>query len=95
MLLLPHHLEFAETLANLPFFYKQMASETCEVVHIIQSNPNFLPEMASSSRLREFLSGGEADENVEFIDGYADTDDFDEDDGLLDWELGDEWIGSI
>ena len=95
MLLLPHHLEFAETLANLPFFYKQMASETCEVMHIIQRSASCLPEIATTNRLQEYLLGGEIDETVEYIDGYADTDDFDEDDGLLDWELGDEWIGSI
>jgi hypothetical protein len=93
MLLLPHHLEFKETLANLPFFYREMASNTCEVMHLIQSNPNFLPEMATASRLQDYLLGGEADENVEYIDGYAD--DFEEDNDLLEWELGDEWLGSI
>lgn len=93
MLLLPHHLEYKETLANLPFFYEEMARNTCEVVHLIQSNPNFLPEMATASRLQEYLLGGEADENVEYIDGYAD--DFEEDNNLLEWELADEWIGSI
>ncbi len=99
MLLLPHHLEFAETLANLPFFYQQMASETCEVMHILQRNANWLPEMATTDRLQEYLLSGEIDETVEFVDGYADADDdaddIEGDDGLLDWELSDEWIGSI
>lgn len=97
MLLLPHHLEFAETLANLPFFYQQMASETCEVMHIIQRNANCLPEMATAERLREYLFSGEIDETVEFVDGYADNDadDIEGYDGLLNWELSDEWIGSI
>ena len=97
MLLLPHHHEFAETLANLPFFYEQMASETCEVMHIIQRSASCLPEMANTSGLREYLLGGEIDETVEFVDGYADcdADDIEGYDGWLDWELGDEWIGSI
>jgi hypothetical protein len=98
MLLLPHHYEFAETLAHLPFFYKQMASETCEVMHVIQSSANCLPEIANSNRLQEYLFGGEIDETVEFVDGYADieTDDcLEEDNNLLDWELSDEWLGSI
>ncbi|WP_445173789.1 hypothetical protein [Microcoleus sp.] len=95
MLLLPHHLEFAETLANLPFFYQQMASETCEVMHVIQSSANCLPEIATTDRLQEYLLGGEIDETVEYIDGYADADDFEEDNNLLDLELSDEWLGSI
>ena len=98
MLLLSHHLEFAETLAHLPFFYQQMASETCEVMHIIQRSSNCLPEMVNSNRLQDYLFGGEVDETIEFVDGYADieTDDgLEEDNGLLDWELSDEWLGSI
>jgi len=97
MLLLPHHYEFAETLANLPFFYQQMARETCEVMHVIQRSSNCLPEMVNSNRLQEYLCGGEIDETVEFVDGYADTetDDCSEYNSLLNWELSDEWLGSI
>jgi hypothetical protein len=94
MLLLPHHHEFAETLANLPFFYKEIASNTCETMHVLQNNPNHLPEIATTSRLQEYLLGGEIDEYVEYVDGYAD-DDAEETDDLLNWELGDEWLGSI
>jgi hypothetical protein len=99
MLLLPGHLEFAETLANLPFFYKEMASNTCEVMHVIQSNPNYLPEIADASKLQEYLQVGEIDEFVEYIDGYADagepTKESDDDNCLKPWELSDEWLGSI
>ena len=97
MLLLPHHLEFTETLANLPFFYNRIASETCEVMNVIQSSASCLPEIATTDRLREYLLGGEIDETVECIDGYADddADDLEGGDGLLDWEISDEWIGSI
>lgn len=100
MLLLPHHYEFAETLANLPFFYKEIASNTCETLHILQANPNHLPEIANASKLQEYFLGGEADEYVEYIDGYA-NDDGDTDiccegtDNLPSWELGDEWLGAI
>jgi len=93
MILLPHHYEFAETLANLPFFYKQMASNTCEILHILQKSPTHLPEMVNSNTLEEYLLGGEADQFIEYIDGYADESI--EDSTLLDWELSDEWIGSI
>jgi hypothetical protein len=99
MLLLPGHLEFAETLANLPFFYKEMAKNTCEVMHVIQSHPNHLPEIADARRLQEYLQSGEIDEFVEYIDGYADVDEPTEtkesDDFLTLWELSDEWLGSI
>jgi len=95
MLLLPDDHEFAETLANLPFFYNRMASDTCETMHIIQSNPNHLPEIASDSRLQEYLLGGEIDKFVEYVDGYADEPTEESDDLLEPWELGDAWLGSI
>lgn len=97
MLLLPHHHEFAETLATLPHFYSRIAKGTCETMHVIQRGPNLVPEITTTSQLREYLLGGEANEIVEFVDGYADNDvdDIEGDDGLLDWELSDEWIGSI
>jgi len=95
MILLPQHYEFAETLANLPFFYKQAASNTCEVMHVIQSNPNYLPEIADARRLQEYLQGGEIDEFVEYIDGYAEEPTEESDDCLTSWELSDEWLGSI
>lgn len=97
MLLLPHHHEFAETLANLPFFYQNAASKTCEVMHVIQSNPNYLPEIADTNRLQEYLLGGEADQFVEYVDGYAGETQIEEgnDNSFNSWELGDEWLGSI
>lgn len=97
MLLLPHHHEFAETLANLPFFYKQMARETCETLHLIQKNPNHLAETATTAQLQEYLLGGEIDQYIEFVDGYAenDVDNFEEDGYFPEWELSNEWIGSI
>ncbi len=96
MILLPHHHEFAETLANLPFFHKQMACNTCEVLHILQKDPNHLPEMVNAKNLQEYLLGGEADQFIEYVDGYADAGELtEENDSLLDWELGDEWLGSI
>lgn len=92
MILLPHHHEFRETLANLPHFYQEIASQNCELVHLIQKNPSYIPEMADSNRLKEYLLGGEVNEFVEYVDGYSDC--FDDD--LLDcWELGDEWLGLI
>ena len=102
MILLPHHFEFTETLANLRFFHKGMVGETCEVMHMIQKNPNYLPETVTTGGLQEYLLGGEADQCVEFVDGYADSNVGDvEEEGeagnyfLPEWELGDEWIGSI
>jgi len=99
MILQPHHHEFAETLANLPFFYKLMASNTCETLHILQKNPNQLPELVNGKNLQEYLLDGESDEYIEFIDGYADDGCCDElteeNDSFLNWELGDEWLGSI
>jgi len=94
MLLLPGDLEFAETLANLPFFYQEVANKTCETVHILQKNSTYLPELVNDFKLQEYLLGGEADQFVEYVDGYADES-TKEDDSLLDWELGDEWLGSI
>ena len=98
MILLPHHLEFAETLANLPFFHKQIASNTCETLHILQKDPNHLPEIVNAKNLKEYLLGGEADQFIEYVDGYADADAdelAEENDNLLNWELGDEWLGLI
>lgn len=94
MLLLPHHHEFAETLANLPFFYQKTASETCEIMHIIQKDPCHLPEVVNANRLEEYLLSGEMNEFVEFVDGYANNADESES-GNNSWELGDEWLGSI
>ena len=94
MILLPCHHEFAETLANLPFFHKQIARESCETLHVLQKNPNYLPELVNSGSLQEYLLGGEADQFIEFVDGYADEP-TEKSDGLLNWELSDEWIGSI
>jgi len=92
MILLHHHHEFRETLANLPHFYPIIASQTCEPVHLIQKNPSYIPEMVDSNRLKEYLLGGEVNKFVEYVDGYSDC----VDDDLLDcWELGDEWLGSI
>jgi hypothetical protein len=95
MLLLPHHYEFAETLANLPHIYQQVASQTCETLHIVQKNPNYLPEIVKANTLQEYLLGGEADQFVEYIDGYADELTEESDDSLNLWELGDEWLGLI
>jgi hypothetical protein len=97
MLLLPGHHEFSETLANLPFFYKEIASQTCELTHVIQKTPNYLPEMVNGNGLQEYLLGGEADQFVEYIDGYANGEPMIEesDDCLTSWELSDEWLGSI
>lgn len=95
MLLLPHHHEFAETLANLPLFFKSEADKSCEVMHVLQKNPNYVPEMVNNSVLEEYLFGGEANQFVEDVDGYADN--LTENDNLLlsPWELGDEWLGSV
>lgn len=95
MLLLPGHFEFTETLANLPFFYKEAASKTCEVMHIVQKNPYFLPEILNADSLQEYLLGGEADQFIEYIDGYADEPTEESDDLLNPWELSNEWLGSI
>jgi len=94
MLLLPGHFEFAETLANLPHCYKQLASNTCDTLHVIQKNPNYVPEMVKANKLQEYLLGGEADQYVEYIDGYAAESEESDDLPYL-WELGDEWLGSI
>jgi hypothetical protein len=94
MILLPGHLEFTETLANLPYFYKDVANKTCDVLHILQKNPNYLPEMVKADSLQEYLLSGEADQFVEYVDGYADEPTKNDDSVGL-WELGDEWLGSI
>ncbi len=69
-------------------------------MHVIQKNPNHLPEIADAKRLQEYLQGGEIDELVEYIDGYANVNvDVDEpkenDNCLISWELSDEWLGLI
>lgn len=96
MLLLPFHYEFGETLANLPFFYQEMASKACETMHVIQGNPNHLPEIGNGKRLQEFLLGGEADEQVEFIDAYAnESEEEEEENTIIPWDISDVWLGSI
>lgn len=96
MLLLPHHYEFGETLANLPFFYQEIASKTCEVMHVIQGNPNHLPKIVNGNRLQEFLLGGEIDEQVEFVDAYANNEPEEEGkDAIIPWDISDVWLGSI
>lgn len=96
MLLLPGDYEFAETLANLPYFYKEAAGQTCEVMHLLQKNPNHVPEIVNGHVLQEYLLGGEADQFVEYVDGYADVEETaEQSDNLLTWELSDEWLGSI
>ena len=79
-----------------------MASSAIETLHILQKTPTSVPELATANTLKEYLLGGEADEFIEFVDGYADdgcADDGCADDGcdflLNPWELGDEWVGSI
>ena len=99
MILLPGHYEFTETLANLPFFYNQVANNSCEVLHLIQKSPNYVPEITNINEVQEYLLGGEADQFVEYVDGYANdgcTDELEESEDLpYSWELGDEWLGSI
>lgn len=93
MLLLPDHYEFGETLANLPFFYHEMASKTCEVMHVVQGNPNYLPEIVNGDRLKEFLLGGELNEHIEFVDAYASEPK--EEGAIIPWNISDVWLGSI
>lgn len=95
MLLLPHHYEFGETLANLPQFYNQIASQSCEVQHILQKSCSHVPEIVNTNTLREYLLGGEVDQFVEYIDGYADEETEENDNLIEPWELGDEWLGGI
>lgn len=96
---MPGDYEFAETLVNLPSFYRQEASKTCETLHLLQKNPNHVPELVTGNTLQEYLLGGEADQFVEYIDGYdvSDQPEEDEENGDLSipWELSDEWLGSI
>lgn len=97
MLLLPHHYEFAETLANLPFFYKQAANQTCETMHLLQKDPHYLPEMVNGGQLREYLLGEEVDQFIECENAYADIGEPTAENGNLlePWELSNEWLGSI
>ena len=95
MLLLPCHHEFAETFANLPFFYEEMVRNTCEVTHVVQKNPNYLPELVNTGKLQEYLLGGEAEDQVEYVDGYVDELTEKSDNLLISWELGDEGLGLI
>ena len=96
MLLLPCHYEFGETLANLPFFYQEMASKTCETMHVIQGNPNHLPEIANEKRLQEFLLSGEIDKQVEFVDAFAAFENEPEEENtIIPWDISDVWLGSI
>jgi len=100
MLLLPCHYEFGETLANLPYFYQQATRSSTENIHLLQKQENCLPELVSAKRLQEYLFSGEAEELVEYIDGYSvdnfDTDEVAEEENYLPlWELGDEWLGSL
>jgi hypothetical protein len=87
MLLLPHHYEFQETLADLPFFYKEVASRTSEVMHLIQGTSG-LPEMVNDKKLRDYLLSGELDEQIEFVDGYAEE-------VSSEWDVSDVWLGSL
>ncbi|MEG4318125.1 MULTISPECIES: hypothetical protein [unclassified Microcoleus] len=88
MLLLPHHLEFQETLAELPFFYKQIANQSAETLHLIQDGSGLF-ELADDKRLKDYLLSGELDEYVEFVDAYEEVETSDA------WSLGDEWLGSL
>lgn len=88
MILLPHHYEFQETLAGLPFFYKEMASRTCETMHVIQGASG-LPEMVNNKRLQEYLLGGELDRQIEFVDAYN------AEKVSSEWDVSDVWLGSI
>ena len=87
MLLLPHHYEYKETLADLPFFYKQMASSTSEIMHVIQKFG--IPELATDKQLEEYLFGGELDDQIEFVDAYEEVETSNT------WSLSDEWLGSL
>jgi hypothetical protein len=87
MLLLPHHYEFQETLADLPFFYKEMASQTSEVMHLIQGASG-LPEMVDGKKLRDYLLSGQLDEQIEFVDAYAEE-------SSNEWDISDVWLGSL
>jgi hypothetical protein len=51
--------------------------------------------LVKANELQEYLLGGEVDQFVEFVDGYADQPIEEGDDLLQSWELSDEWLGSI
>lgn len=100
MILLPHHHEFAETLANLPTFLLQATRDSSEHIHFLQRQGNVVPELVTASQLQEYLLDGEADDCVEYIDGYAvtssDADEAIEEENYFPlWELGDEWLGFL
>lgn len=88
MILLPHHLEFQETLANLPFFYEQIAQQSAEVLHLIQDGSGLF-QLADDKRLKDYLFSGELDEQIEFIDAYEGVEPDNE------WSLSSEWLGSL
>jgi hypothetical protein len=88
MILLPHHLEFQETLTDLPFFYNQIARQSAEVLHLIQ-DASGLFQMVNDKRLKEYLFSGELNENIEFIDAYEELEEDNE------WSLSNEWLGSL
>jgi hypothetical protein len=97
MLLLPGHLEFAETLANLPFFYKEMASRTCDNLHLFKAILIIYQKSQTTKDYKNICKAEKSMQFVEYIDGYANTDEPTEenDDCLNSWELSDEWLGSI
>lgn len=88
MLLLPHHLEYHETLANLPFFYNELAQNSSETLHLIQDGSGLF-QLADDNRLKEYLFSGELDEQIEFVDAYEEVT------ASNKWSLSDEWVGSI
>jgi hypothetical protein len=88
MILLPHHLEYQETLADLPFFYNQIARQSAEVLHAIQDNSGLF-QIADDKRLKEYLFSGELDERIEFVDAYEEVEPDSE------WSLSNEWLGSL
>lgn len=93
MLLLPHHYEFQETLADLPFFYKEIASCSAETLHILQKDG--IPELVTELQLRECLLSGELDEQIELMDAYAQEEEEEEEDKPILWDISDVWLGSI
>lgn len=88
MLLLPNHLEYHETLANLPFFYNELTRTSSETFHLIQDGSGLF-QLANDKRLEEYLFSGELDEQIEFVDAYEEVTESNE------WSLSDEWLGSI
>ncbi|MCC3409910.1 MAG: hypothetical protein JGK17_31110 [Microcoleus sp. PH2017_10_PVI_O_A] len=88
MILLPHHLEYHETLAELPFFYTQIAQSSSETLHLIQDGSGLF-QIADNKRLEDYLFSGELDEQIEFVDAYEEVETDNE------WSLSDEWLGSL